>query len=700
MPFLVTDNASALATVARFYQIALGREPDANGLAFWAEAVDSGQLTLAQVGQAFLQVREGQDDLPDTMDDASFAAELIAAANGRDATQAEIDAAVADIEGGATRGAVLAEIGGSAEAQANLDVVGDAGLSIPDFAPSAFGFGVASGDPDATSVVLWTHARPDGAEGAVSVGWEVATDADFTDVVASGTATTSEADDYTVKAIAEGLAPGGEYFYRFTAGEETSITGQTRTLPEGAIDSLTFAVFSCSNLPAGWFNTYAEAANRGFDFAIHLGDYIYEYANGVFPADPVFAAETNRVPQPNAELITEDDYNARYAIYHRDTDLQAMRATAPLIMMWDDHETANDSWATGAENHQPEDGDWFERRDAALEAYHRWNPTRTPETELFDYDRSFEFGDLVDLTMFETRLQERDETRGAVITAVPTKIGEYAADPTLAGFVTDIETFGLAPEGVDLTDPAQVGALLQDEAFATQVAVTALLAEAADPTRDMVGDAQIAEFAETVVGSDATWQVIGSQTLMARMDLPAPALDQSLIPVYLDAVGTLLAGGTLTPEQEALFDQSATVPYNLDAWDGYVADREAILEILAQNDAQGIVLSGDTHDAWFSQIDTLGGDTVAFEFGGPGVSSTGLEDFFVDVPLPLINGFFTEGIDTLLYADTGRRGYMEVVFTPDAATSNYVFVDSVFGRAYEVDVVTQVVTAESYDDIG
>ncbi len=704
MPTLVTDPASDLATLARLYPVILDRAADDNGLAYWAAALEDGTATLTEIAEGFLLTREGADGIAGIDEDAEFAAALLERAYGRAPTEEEVAAVVADLEAGASRAEAIVTVAGDETAQAALDVTGEEGLAIEDFAAATFGFGVASGDPDATSVVLWTHARPVGDEATVEVAWEVATDAAFTDVVSSGTGVAAAEDDYTFKVVADGLEAGGEYFYRFTANGETSETGETSTLPEGELDALTLAVFSCSNLPAGFFNAYAEAAARDFDVSVFLGDYIYEYADGVFPADPDRARETNRVPQPNAELLVEEDYSARYAQYTRDADLQAVRATAPMIMMWDDHETANDSWATGAENHQPDEGVWEERRDMALEVFHRWNPTRTPEGELFDYGRSYQFGDLFDLTMFETRLSARDETLGSDVQGeILGIVTGYAEDTTGATFVADLQRFpGLVPEGVDISDPAQVAALAEDQAFVVQLAGATLLAEANDPGRSMVGQEQLAEFDALVEGSEAIWQVIGSQTLMARMDLPVQALfDPSTIPAYLEAVTILLQGGTLTPEQEALFDQSQTFPYNLDSWDGYVADREAILEPLVQNDARGIVLSGDTHNAWFSLIETLGGELAAFEFGGPGVSSPGLEDIegLQDIPPELLGGLFVEGIDTLFYADTSRRGYMEVEVTRDAVTTDYVFVDGVFDPTYTADTFTQTVTLEDFDSV-
>lgn len=693
MAFEVIDNGSALATLARFYEIAFDRAGDGNGLAYWAEALESEAVTLDDLGHAFLNTREAVAVLGDG-EDAEFAATLLSRAFGRDATQAEIDAVVADLAGGASRGAVLAELAGSAEAQAATDVVGD-GLSIADFTAETFRFGVASGDPDATSVVLWTHARPAGEDGPVTVGWEVSTDPDFTDIVASGETATDASRDYTVNVLADGLEPGGNYYYRFTQGDAISDVGQTLTLPEGSVDALTFAVFSCSNYPAGYFNSYAAAAEAGFDVSIHLGDYIYEYEFDGFASEN--AAEFGRVSSPRTELFTAEDYSLRYQQYTRDADLQAVRASAPMIAIWDDHETANDSYLTGAENHQEDEGVWEERRDIALETYYNWMPIREPASgDLRDADRSFEFGDLADLHILETRLQARD-VQLDYANGIGERIGAYTADTTGATFAADVAAFPeLVPEGLDPTDPATLSALSADPDFVQALALQTVLDEAENGDRDLLGEAQLSEFEAKIEASDATWQILGQQILMNQMELPAPLLiDPATLPDYLTIAGTLLAGGTLTPEQQALWDAPA-IPYNLDAWDGYGSDREAVLQTLIENDANAIVLAGDTHNAWFSELLARNGETAAFEFGGPGVSSPGLEDFLAGVDPALVEFIFTDRIDTLSYANTSNRGYMEIVVTPEAVTSNYVYVDTVDSLDFDTFTESQTVELELF----
>jgi alkaline phosphatase D len=144
-------------------------------------------------------------------------------------------------------------------------------------AQAEFNFGVASGDPLADKVILWTHAKFPGSDGAVALRYQVANDAAFSQIVSEGEVMATVATGFTAKVDASGLKAGTAYFYRFSQGASHSPVGRTRTLPQTA-DSLKLAVMSCTNYPAGFFNVYAEVAKSDAEFALHLGDYIYEYA--------------------------------------------------------------------------------------------------------------------------------------------------------------------------------------------------------------------------------------------------------------------------------------------------------------------------------------------------------------------------------------------------------------------------------------
>jgi alkaline phosphatase D len=154
-----------------------------------------------------------------------------------------------------------------------------------------FDYGVASGDPLSDSVILWTHAKEGdyaAPSASIALQWEVALDAAFATVVASGTVTTTDSSGYTAKVDAKGLTAGQNYYYRFKAGSRISPVGRARTLPASNVADVKLAVFSCANYPAGYFHAYSEAVKAGAEYAIHLGDYIYEYpANGYASADAV-----------------------------------------------------------------------------------------------------------------------------------------------------------------------------------------------------------------------------------------------------------------------------------------------------------------------------------------------------------------------------------------------------------------------------
>lgn len=264
-----------------------------------------------------------------------------------------------------------------------------------------FRHGVASGDPLADRVILWTRLTQSRAT-ATDVRWRVATDVALTRVVTSGSVRTGERRDFTVKVDVGGLEPSTIYYYQFEVGRDRSPIGRTKTLPAGEVPRLRLALASCSNYPFGFFNVYRCIANRAdLDAVIHLGDYIYEFENGRYGD----GTKLGRVPDPVGETITLADYRRRYAIYRTDPDLQEAHRQHPFVTVWDDHELANNAWSGGGENHNPEkgEGDWASRRAAAWRAYLEWMPVREPAGRSVRLYRSFQFGRLADLVMLDTR---------------------------------------------------------------------------------------------------------------------------------------------------------------------------------------------------------------------------------------------------------------------------------------------------------
>lgn len=189
-----------------------------------------------------------------------------------------------------------------------------------------------------------------------------------------------------------------------------SIRGRTKTAPVGLQDSMRFAVVSCANYEAGFFNSYKVIKDRNdVDAVIHLGDYIYEYENNGYS----YNSSSGRHWDPSNEILTLADYRTRYSCYKLDDDLIRLHQQYPMIVVWDDHESANDSWMHGAENHNAGEGNWEDRKRASQRAFVEWTAIRPPQPGNNDIIyRKIKFGDLMDLIMLDTRLHGREEQAG------------------------------------------------------------------------------------------------------------------------------------------------------------------------------------------------------------------------------------------------------------------------------------------------
>ena len=517
--------------------------------------------------------------------------------------------------------------------------------------------GVASGDPLQTQVIIWTRVTPSDSSVRLEVQWDVAKDADFKHITATGKVLTTAAQDFTVKVDVTGLAAGQIYFYRFKSASTYSITGQTKTLAT-QVQSVQFAVCSCSNFPAGYFHVYKEIAKQDVDVVIHLGDYIYEYGMGGYATEEAVAMGRTLADDNNAEIIRLDDYRKRYALYRLDQDLQAAHQRHPFIVIWDDHELANDAWEKGAENHQSDtEGDFLERKLAALAAYFEWMPIRPIDDQHIKIYRQFDFGTLVQLTMLDTRIIARNVQL------------DYANYMTATGL--DIAKFQ-----ADLINPA----------------------------RTLMGVEQRNWLLQKFQQSTATWNVLGQQILMSKMFVPAELL-MSLAeitagnpsPETLSKITTQItellkikarmdAGDpTVSPEEKARL--AVTAPYNLDAWDGYFAEREILYGTLAQLKKKVVVLAGDTHNAWASDLSSKDGVLVGVELATSSVSSPGLEKY-LSIPMQQLQAFefaFTSLIEELNYCNLNQRGYLKVRFTAEQVQADWIFVDSIKHKEYIVD---------------
>lgn len=274
----------------------------------------------------------------------------------------------------------------------------------PALAP--FYHGVASGDPLPDAVIIWTRITLNQTD-PVTVNWRMATDTLFSNLVASGSANTDSTVDWTIKVDVTGLASDSWYYYDFEYDGDHSLIGRTRTAPTGGVNHLRFGVVSCQSYENGYYHAYRDMVNRNdMDCILHLGDYIYEYATG-----GLGASIQDRLEEPITEIIELSDYRTRYSHYKLDPDLRDAHQQYPFICVWDDHETANNSYSDGAENHtEGAEGLWVDRKANGIRANAEWLPVRLPDpNDISRRYRAFEFGDLAHLSMLDTRLADRDE---------------------------------------------------------------------------------------------------------------------------------------------------------------------------------------------------------------------------------------------------------------------------------------------------
>ncbi|MEE8427492.1 MAG: alkaline phosphatase D family protein [Woeseiaceae bacterium] len=486
----------------------------------------------------------------------------------------------------------------------------------------SFEHGVASGDPLADRVILWT--RVSGADGrSIKVRWQVAIDERMTSVISHGVARTSSASDYTVKVDAGLLPAGSTLYYRFEAGGVHSPIGRTRTLPTGGVAQVRMAVVTCAAHSAGFFHVYREIAHRDdIDVVIHLGDYIYEYGHGEYASE--HAEELGRIPEPRNEIVTLGDYRMRHAQYKSDSDAQAMHQAHAMIAIWDDHEVANDAWKNGAKNHQDDEGRWARRRGAAMRAYFEWMPIRnvakSGRPRIF---RSFRFGDLMTLIMLDTRFYGRD----------------------------------LQPDAGGNIERADIEAARQD------------------PRRRMLGRRQERWLRRTLKqAAGTTWQVIGQQVMVVPLKSPdlEPLLD--------------LDGPSLLSREflEGIIEGSKDNPsMMMDTWDGYLAAKQDFLMDLDRYATNPVVLSGDLHTSIGGDLIPAGQEyPVAVEFMPSSITSPVFAEYLPERYPCAVRDATMRLNPSLKYMETDRRGWVCVTVTKSECRGEWHLLDGVRERTY------------------
>ncbi|RMZ91095.1 hypothetical protein DV736_g1689, partial [Chaetothyriales sp. CBS 134916] len=518
------------------------------------------------------------------------------------------------------------------------------------FDPDSLNFthGVASGDPYPNSVILWTRAAPifddvndnstvsglvpfynpvpiyhetdqtrPPSNAPVGLDWVIATDEALTEVVNHGTVFTSSDVDYTVKVEADCLEPFTTYYYQFTirASNKTSIVGRTKTTPKptDSTCAVSLAVYSCSNYPFGFFNAFGNPVRKGsVDYVIHLGDYIYEYANGEYGD----GQSIGRIPLPDRQIYTLYDYRKRYATYRTDEDLLLSHAQFPWIPVWDDHEVADNTWRDGSSELNNTEDSFIkdggvsvdQRKMNAVRAYFEWMPIRQVDMDdSLRVWRSFAIGNLVDLIMLDTRHYDRS--------------------------ITDL-----------YWNTDYVHALSNDAG------------------RSMMGPRQENWFYRSLKKSaarKATWRIVGSQTVFSR-------------------VNESLAYGNVNP-------------FDYDAWDGYLANRNRTFQTLVENNITNtIVISGDSHANWVSDLvwfdhndydPSTGKGAIGVELAGTAVSSPSPGGQNISLEFSRIASELLVGANReLQWSELYYRGYFELHINHTAATAQYFGMPTIVDR--------------------
>ena len=470
----------------------------------------------------------------------------------------------------------------------------------PVFKTNPFTLGVASGDPSPGGFVLWTRLAPEPLRGGgldddeIDVGWEVAADDGFRQIVRSGTAVADPRLAHSVHVEIGGLKPDRWYWYRFFAGDDESGAGRARTTPSPGVvpPHLSFAFASCQHFETGYYTAYKHMAAEGPDLVFHLGDYIYEGR-----AAPRVRAHVGD------ELRSLGDYRNRYALYRTDPDLQAAHAACPWVVTWDDHEVDNNYAAEVSEEPDVRRSAFLERRASAYQAYYEHMPLRAaqvPRGASMRLYREAAYGGLARFSVLDTRQHRSDQPCG------------------------------------DRTKPPCDGT--------------------SEPTATLLGREQREWLFDGLQASDAVWNVIPQQVMMARVDR-APGPD---------------------------------VTYSMDQWAGYDLPRRRLLQFLLESRVRNpVIVTGDIHSNWVNDLlldfDDPDSPVAATEFVGTSISSGGDGG---------PNAKYAEGVmrdNPFVKLHNAQRGYVRCDLTPKLFTARFRVLESVTRRSAKRETLAEFV---------
>ena len=564
------------------------------------------------------------------------------------------------------RNFILKSVLGSGGVLLNTHLLAMGGLNSPNQLniDGSFGYyflhGVASFDPTASAVIIWTRFTPTEQliGNSIPIIYEISYDKNFDVIIKKGTEKARPENDYTVIVDVKQLRSNSKYFYRFRYKGAKSVIGETITIPGQGEDlnELNIATCSCSNYPAGYFNVYDAIAKSEADIVLHLGDYIYEYGG---PGSYGENKSIYRPHKPSREILRLEEYRKRYRQYRTDESLQLAHQKKPFIIVWDDHEIANDVYKNGAENHQETEGSFEERKAVAIKVHNEYLPVRSSSPNIIY--RNFEFGSLINLVMLDTRVVGRDRQ-----VSFESFFNKNVFDKS--GFENSI----------------------------------------INSKRLLLGDAQFKWMTKTITNNYATWQVLGQQVLMGKLFLPTELLiafrkvekgelstnDLFTMTAELVKIKIRHLQNKLTLTKDDIERISNIAPYNLDAWDGYFSERERLFSVLRGKKV--VVFAGDTHNAWHNKLYNLEGEKIGEEFGTPSVTSPGFKSYLNldEKSLPVFEKAMQILIDGLDYLEASNRGFILTKFTPTSATTSYRFVDTISRKNYNINIGKSIAFGE------
>lgn len=474
-----------------------------------------------------------------------------------------------------------------------LDSVLPLGLDddTPDTTRRTFDCSVASGDPAADGVIIWTRISAGEYAAGEQLLFQVASDAAFDDVIIEGFVAAADITaerDYTVSIdLAGQLQSLTAYYYRFIYKGISSRTGRCKTAPAigQSLSQLKFGVLTCQDFTNGYYGALNYlAADSSIDFVLHLGDFIYEsvgdprFQNANYPDRKIL------LPSGSNVIMDLADYRHVYKTYRGDRNLQLAMERHTWIITTDDHETANDCYwdyardTLGAPDHPyttnvQYGNDPARLKQLKLESQRAWLeyvPARVIVNANADHPHDFsriyrhvQLGSFVDLFMLDTRSYR---------TWHPCGEGDVG------------ERYAVDNRKCDILDTDQT----------------------------LLGQTQREWLLDGLVSSSATWKLLGNQTFMGRLAIANPQGDGLYV--------------------------------NVDAWDGYGNERNMLLQQLQQNGVSNlVVLTGDLHTSIASHLkidyngksNSDGSNVIGVEFMTPSVTSSGLIDLVL-TKLPFV----------------------------------------------------------------